>query len=403
MEGPELDRWSYLLEKYFGNNISRAEWDELLQLMERGQETEAFSASLKAQWEKAGASGPAPVDWDGKWVEMMEEARQAAFRPAERKRKIRFYYAAAAVALFVVAAAAWWLLPARRAAKTEKGQLAVDRARDVPPPAGTHAVLTLGDGTRIVLDDISNGIFAQQGSSNISKLSNNQLVYQATHRKPGAVVYNTLTTGRGGQTMVMLEDGTRIWLNAASSIVFPAAFAGKERKLFVKGEAYFEVAKDSKRPFYVTFRNASGAESEIQVLGTRFNVNAYPDEPLSRATLMEGAVRVRSGSGAEVLAPGQQVEIMGHDGSLRVTADADFEEAAAWKDGLFHFRHADLNTVMRALARWYDVEVLYEHEHADEYFGGDIERSLNLSQVLRLLEKSQVHFKIEGKKIIVIP
>ena len=277
-------------------------------------------------------------------------------------------------------------------------------------PGGNIAVLTLSDGSAIALDSAKNGIVAQQGNVKISKLSNGQLAYNGLDEKPTAVLYNTLTTPRGGQYKLVLPDGSIAWLNAASSIRYPTAFSGKERVVSITGEAYFEIAKNPSLPFKVNLPYPSGGRPEggggeatqIEVLGTNFNVNTYPDENVQKATLLEGSIRLLSKSAAHKLEPGQQAQVQ-KNGQLSVLNNANTEEAVAWKNGRFHFENADIETVMRQIARWYDVEIVFQGKIPTEKFEGEIPRNSNMSEVFKILELSNVHFKVDDKKVTVMP
>jgi ferric-dicitrate binding protein FerR (iron transport regulator) len=267
----------------------------------------------------------------------------------------------------------------------------------------------LADGTTIVLDSAGNTTLATQGNTHIIKLNNGQLAYRdADQRTPAtALQYNTISTPKGGQYEIILPDGSHVWLNAASSLRFPAAFTGNERIVALTGEAYFEVAKNPAQPFKVTFTGSAG-DGQVEVLGTHFNINAYDDEANSKTTLLEGKVKIsRPQSGMqdpnpEILNPGQQAAIADGVGNIKVLA-VDADAAIAWKNGVFSFDNVDIKTVMRQIARWYDVEVVYEGALAAEKFEGEIPRSSTLADVFKILELSAVHFKIEGRKVIVMP
>lgn len=263
-------------------------------------------------------------------------------------------------------------------------------------PGGNTAVLTLADGRTISLDSLADGKLLQQGSAALSKPGDGQLIYaQADAATNAIVVYNTLSTPNGGQYQLTLPDGTRVWLNAASSLRYPTAFNGAERTVQLSGEGYFEVAPNAAQPFIV-----STASGTVTVLGTHFNVNAYTDEQVYRTTLLEGRVQVSAWGNTVTLRPGQQAGIPQQPGALAVST-ADLMQAVAWKNGYFAFENTDLKTLMRQIARWYDVEILYESEPADSRFVGEVSRNSNLSEVLKILELSGVHFRIDGKRIIV--
>lgn len=268
-------------------------------------------------------------------------------------------------------------------------------------PGGNRAVLTLANNTQVILDSAANGLISTQGAIKVEKLHNGQLVYTINGRQVAAndeAFYNTITTPRGGQYQVTLADGTGVWLNAQSSIRFPVLFTGNERQVEITGEAYFEVAKDASRPFKV-----KAAASAIEVLGTHFNVNAYDDEAYIKTTLVEGKVKVTSATNSqpEFLLPGQQSAI-GKNGQITVNLHADTEEALAWKNGRFQFKSADLKSILRQLQRWYDADVEYRGDVAALRFTGQLPRTENVSGLFEKIELTgAVHFKVEGRKIIV--
>lgn len=270
------------------------------------------------------------------------------------------------------------------------------RFKDDVAPGGDKAILTLADGSTVVLDDAQNGTLAQQGSSKVIKLGG-KLVYDPANKNSKEIVYNTITTPNGGQYQLELPDGSLVWLNATSSIHFPTSFAGKERRVEITGEAYFEIAKNRDMPFIVTVNNA-----EVQVLGTHFNVNAYNDEENVKTTLLEGSVKFVSGDNINMLKPGQQSQLT-NNGLIKLVSNVDVEEVVAWKNGMFDFENAGIETVMRQLARWYDVEIEYNGK-TDDLFIAEMRRNIKLSDALKALELTgKVKFDIQGKKIIVMP
>lgn len=274
-------------------------------------------------------------------------------------------------------------------------------------PGGNKAYLTLSDGSKIILDNVSNGTLARQGAAQITKLDSGRLSYNLKaipNLSSNIISYNTLTTPRGGQYRIILSDGTAVWLNASTSLRFPIAFAGKERRVEVKGEAYFEVAKNAAMPFIV-----KAGSSEIKVLGTHFNVMAYADDKLIKTTLLEGRVEVssdkRTSSGKAgslvVLQPGQQAQL-DKNNEIKVM-DADIEEAIAWKNGNFIFNNETLESILAKISRWYDVKIDYQIDPENKTFSGKISRSQNISEVLNMFELTEtIHFKIAGKTITVL-
>lgn len=267
-------------------------------------------------------------------------------------------------------------------------------------PGSSRATLLLSDGSEIVLDDVDNGLIRKEGSAEINKLSTS-LVYSRLGEKVPSNVFNTVTTPNGGRYQIQLEDGTKCWLNAASSLRFPIAFAGKERVVELKGEAYFEVARNTKMPFKVKIdSDISDKSMQIEVLGTYFNVLAYANEDF-KTTLIEGSVSVSNQTQQRlVLKPGEQ-SVLTNSGKIEVKA-ANVKEALAWKNGLFIFDRENIKSIMKKLSRWYDIDVGYVGELADKEFVGTISRDENLSEVLKMLELTgTVKFDIKGKKIIV--
>ncbi|HVK49274.1 MAG TPA: FecR domain-containing protein [Pseudobacter sp.] len=262
-------------------------------------------------------------------------------------------------------------------------------------PGTTKAVLTLSDGRHIMLDSASNGELALEG--NTSVINNNGTITYSGKTAP-IQIYNTITTARGQQSPPLtLSDGTKVWLNALSSIHFPVAFTGDTRLVEITGEAYFEVAGDARKPFLVRVN-----DMEVNVLGTRFNVNAYPDEAFIGTTLLDGSVRVSVSkkNGQElVLSPGSQAQVLG--GNIKLAKEVDLDQVIAWKNGQFNFNQTDLQAVLRQLSRWYDIDMKFEGEPPVRSFRGKITKDLQLSEVLKVLEEVDVKFRIEGRTLIV--
>ena len=262
-------------------------------------------------------------------------------------------------------------------------------------PARNGAVLTLNNGKQIVLDSAHNGTLAEQGNSKIIK-QGDQLSYTSNQQhSAGEIIYNTITTPKGRQyPNLTLGDGSKVWLDAGSSIHFPVAFTGNERKVEITGQVWFDVVHNGKMPFKVIAKNV-----EVNDLGTEFNINAYNDEAKIDVTLLQGAISI----GPTTLKPGQQAQITSN-GKLQLMSNVDVEQVMAWKNGFFSFRQTDIKGIMRQLSRWYDVEVRYENVNPTETFTGEIDRNLTLAEVLKVLEKTRVHFRIEeGRKLVILP
>lgn len=399
--------WTDIIKKYFSNTISDEELNQLLIMTEEHYDPEALITALKDRWEDSKEMHEErKLYWDDRFATMMEETRHLkCFEEMPVAKKIKRMYraiAAAAAIVILLFGSAYLILGTESNHSTTK---VIDKANhnDILP-GGNKAILTLSNGTNILLDSSANGMLALQGNTRIVKVSNGTLVYTPNPDTKNSVEvqFNTINTPRGGQYKLVLPDGSLVWLNSASSIHFPTAFIGRERKVEITGEAYFEVAKNKDMPFKV-----KSTSSEIEVLGTHFNVNAYDDESSVKTTLLEGMVKV---SGMEpgakqlpkFLQPGQQA-VIDKQGTIIVMDNADIEEAIAWKNGLFQFKSADLKAILRQIARWYDVEVVYVG-NVNLHFTGQLTRNENVSSLFeKLALTGEVHFKIDGKKIIVSP
>jgi transmembrane sensor len=267
-------------------------------------------------------------------------------------------------------------------------------------PGGNKAILTLSNGATINLNDVKNGVLANQGQTLLKKNKNGQLIYEAPGSKlkvkDASAVYNTITIPKGGQFQIVLSDGSKVWLNAASSITFPAAFSKTERRVTITGEVYFEVAKNKHLPFRVV-----AGKQTVEVLGTHFNINAYDDESTIKTTLIEGSVKVSADNQTAILKPDEQSAIL-NNGTDKISINAvDTDDVLAWKNGNFQFEKAEIPMILREAARWYNVDVKYEGQLPQRRFTGSISRNVNLSQLLNMLKYTGINFKIEGKTIIV--
>jgi transmembrane sensor len=263
-------------------------------------------------------------------------------------------------------------------------------------PAGTKATLTLLDGKTIPLDSTSNSTIARQGNATIQSL-NGQLIYSPgqTGTQAPATAFNTLTTKPGEHYSLVLPDGTKAWLNAGSSITYPIAFTGSERRVTVTGELYLEIVHNTKQPFRIAAKDET-----VEDIGTQLNINAYDDEPVIKTTLLEGRVSVVKGTASATLTPGHQATIGPADKAFRIK-EVDANAATAWKNGYFYFDHADIQTVMREMARWYNVQVKFNGEFPKTKFKGKVYRNINASEALKILSYFGAHFQIEGRTITV--
>jgi len=392
-----LDEQKIKLRKLLGESEwTSKEMQWLLHYLENSDGAELIQLMQKHFSDDLENSGEISPETSTKLFKAIHDKIKADSKPARRYviplRKIAV--AASVIGLLLLSALLLFNL------NTSKGTLNAkvneQRFKNDVLPGGDKATLTLADGSTVILDEAKNGILAQQGSSKIIKVGA-KLLYDPTDKNSKDVVYNTISTPKGGQYQLELPDGSLVWLNATSSIHFPTLFAGKERRVEITGEAYFEVAKNRDMPFIVSVNGA-----EVQVLGTHFNVNAYSDEDNVKTTLLEGSVRFVHGVNADMLKPGQQSQLAG-DGQVKVVSNVDVDEVVAWKNGMFDFENAGIETVMRQLSRWYDVEIEYKGK-PDDLFIAEIRRQIKLSDALKALELTgKVKFEIQGKKIIVMP
>jgi transmembrane sensor len=329
----------------------------------------------------------------------MEAAIFAKIKASRPPRRIVFYrIAAAAVLIGIIITAGLYFY--RKSNGNEpaiaKSKPAQEAQNDIDP-GGNKAVLILADGRKISLDDSQIGNITQQGNAVVSKTSDGQVVYNLLHTntKITEVNNNTIQTPIGGEYQIVLPDGTKVWLNSSSRLEFPTAFTGKERIVKLSGEGYFEVAKNAAMPFKVQVN-----DMEVKVLGTHFNIMAYPDEGLAKTTLLEGSINISRGEDSKLLVPGQQART-GSNNKIDVV-NTDVESAVAWKNGYFKFDRDGIKTVMRQLARWYDMDVVYAGKIPGDEFSGKIRRNVKASKALEFLEKTGMHFKIEGKKVTIL-
>lgn len=393
---------SNLIHKYLENNISHDEYRELWRLLNESTEDDSLDMELQKLWQTA--KNEDPKIHNSSWDEKMRIGREkldvnikTTQTPAySLSLAKRYRWVAAAVLLIVASSISIVIFNSKERSKAIVKNTNVQKNQD-RMPGGDRAVLVLSDGRTITLDSAGNGMLAQQGNTKIIKKTDGQLEYNTADNNADQVVYNLLQTPRGGQYKITLPDGSKVWLNAASSLRYPVVFAGKERRVEITGEAYFEVAKDASKPFKVKLN-----DMEVEVLGTHFNINGYEDEDIVRTTLLEGKVKILASKSSGYLLPGQQAQL-NSSGNIKVLNNVNLDETVAWKDGNFQFENSDIKAVMRQLARWYDVDVSYKGD-LNKHFIGSISRNVNLSQVLSMLQQTgEVKFKIEEKKLIVMP
>lgn len=382
--------------------MNKKEAQELLDKYAANLCTPEEKAVVARWYAKESAERPEPVVKDPDqakseiWAGLLQQ--EPGLIAGERTNKPKVWIAAAAVLFMLMAAGFYFNALERLPSPGADKQVTTDKL-----PGRNEAVLVLANGSRIVLDQAAKGTLATEGGTLVSKVAEGQLNYQAVKDSQSgniAAKYNTISTPKGGQYRVVLPDGTIVWLNAASSLRFPVSFEAKQRNVELTGEAYFEVAANKAKPFSLT-----AGKTNIRVLGTHFNVMAYPDEASVNTTLLEGSVKVSTGKTEGILKPGQQGQAL--NGKIAVM-EVDTEAAVAWKKGYFYFKDADISTVMRQVSRWYDVEVAYQGRVPEMTFSGKMYRNVDLLKMLEALSYFNVDYKLvdtrkeKGKRTILI-
>jgi transmembrane sensor len=389
------DRIQELISKALAQTATPEELSEIEELLEKDTEG-IVSGQIEAFLQnQAGDSSVLPAEEKpdaiaGRILDADKPGRKTPVRILPFGRRLA---AAAAVIIVIGSATFFWLNNHyRKNTATEVTR----QVKNDASPGGNKALLILADGTRIVLDSAANGILAQQGETRILKTGDGKLAYRLSEDNPEQVLFNTVSTPRGGQFQITLPDGTKVWLNAATSLRFPTAFAANERIVELTGEAYFEVQKDRARPFTVKINDAS-----VRVLGTHFNVMAYSDEEEMKTTLLEGSVKVTKAGSEALLTPGQQAVVKGSS-QVQIIKEADTDEAIAWKNGYFQFSKID-EKALRQVSRWYNVDVVYEGRIREKEYSGKIDRNVKLSNVLEALRLIGINCKLENNKLVVMP
>lgn len=392
-----INRFHTLLQNFKADVISQEEWDELRIMVKSGRFDEQLDEDFLSLLSRKGD--------DEKWTTEIEQKIWAGIDAGKDKHSRSFIYnrwIAVAAMLLIILTAGLVFFRSENLPADHTVNKVISKPNIVP--GSDKAILTLSNGRQIVLNDSTTGQLASQAGTLIAKTGTGQLIYTVDSsgisgpEKNIEEVFNTLTIPRGGQYQVTLPDGTQVWLNSASVLKFPAIFKGKRRVVELDGEAYFAVSKNKKMPFIVHTK-----DQDIEVLGTHFNVNSYADESATKTTLLEGSVKIVSQASQVTLIPGQQAQTDRNSSSINVMS-VRVQDAIAWKNGYFVFNDERLESIMRRIARWYDVEYQLKDELKDLSLLGIIERSKDISSLLKILESTgSVHFKIEGRTIIVMP
>lgn len=375
--------------------MNEAEFRDLLTRYREGRCTAEEKESLELWFDLS--SGEAEWNWESyqqkqQLKQKMLHGIQGAIKSAEPHSVPIWRYIGAAASIFLLLFSGWYFYTSNKTGQAKQ----ISYQQTAVAPGSNQAMLTLSDGSSVVVKETSKGLLAKDGSTEVIKNQRGELEYASSEKaeKPGG--RNTLHVPRGGSFQVNLPDGTKVWLNSATTMTYPAANVGSERLVELHGEAYFEVSPDKKRPFKVISNG-----TEIKVTGTHFNVSAYQDDNHVTATLAEGQVVVSFNNQQKTLRPGQQ-SVSG-SGSTLLVQEVDVESALAWKQGYFVFEDQDIAGIMKMVSRWYDVEVDYETALPTQRFGGTFSKSKGLDGLLNYLEQlSNIHFKKQGKKITMI-
>lgn len=408
-------RLRYLLQAYITDRIAPIELSELKLYVSEINSDEGLYDIIDSLWSEIDDEQPLTVNSDLIFRKIINDPRILADKEEQEttlshtKIKLSVRWVASIAAMLLVAASVFVYFYSDDRARSPATEASMAAAEQPVLPGGNKAMLTLADGRVIALDDIAEGSVVEQDGFRIVKTNDGQILYEPVDAGPTMeITYNTVNTPKGGEYRLVLPDGTKVWLNAASSLRYPVQFSGKERLVDLTGEAYFEVSHVKKRDGRVPFVVRT-AQQEVEVLGTHFNIKAYPEEAATKTTLLEGSVRVSLNgahyqpSVSSILKPNQQATIA--KGSQHISlATVDPINAVAWKDGNFAFHDNTIVEVMNTIARWYDVEVEYEGDAVkNKLFGGTISKFESFEKLLKTIELTgTVKFKIDGRRVIVM-
>lgn len=385
---PLAERIAYLIAGYLRGTLTEAEHDELDAWVVASEENTRLFEDLTDE-----NNVEAAMYWHQNLNK--EKARRKIKEELGLRKARPFFYRFGpyAIAACLVIAVGIYLVKSWNARQQSAAPSTPQQPGNIQS-IQDRAVLTLASGRTIILDTTGSGLPASENGATIRHGSGAQIIYQSA---APSELHHTLSIPRGGQYQVVLSDGTRIWLNAASSLRFPAGFNGSERQVELSGEGYFEVTSDQQKPFVVSLPSTGGAR--IKATGTRFNIRAYSDGSATSATLLEGAVEVRQSNDTHLLKPGQQA-LFGSNISI---VDADPEKEIAWRKKIFYFDNDPIETIAAEISRWYDVDIEYRGK-ITYHLTAELERNQPLESLLKKLEATKkVHFELDGRKLVVKP
>ncbi|MBN8785956.1 MAG: FecR family protein [Terrimonas sp.] len=393
-----------LMTRFLNNECTDEEVVEILDYIGKSDSNRLLLEQMQAFYKASLQEDDLPeaAGWSSRVrMELLKNINTRTAIPVYKRQ----FFRAAAVVFLLLSAGAFFYFSSR---KTIHNDIASGRKSEIILPGSNKATLTLADGSLIDLNEAGNGDIAFQGDVKVIK-TDGKINYNVANTGSNVIAYNTITTPRGGQYAIVLADGSKVWLNATSSLRFPTSFNGSSRKVELTGEGYFEIAQSKlpdgrKQPFFVSINTASGHGGIVEVLGTHFNIMAYDEEGAINTTLLEGAVKLNTGEKTVLLKPGQQAHVTKGVDQVEVLVDVDTDSVIAWKNGEFRFDNTDLKSIMRQIERWYDINIIYDKNIPEIGLSGKIKRKNNIEQLLEILEAThKIQFRIEGKNVFVAP
>lgn len=395
-----FQKLEYLFNKYMSNNCSIMEKEQLAQMVLLPENKNYIIKLLENEWNNS-------TEREKMSEEKVEQILQSIFNenPTPLKqlpnpfaiipvhKKVNWHKFAVAASVLIIAGISVYIFLQKISNSSQQNKPVVSSS-DIKAPRLSKAVIILSNGAQLALDSIKQGTLALQDSVHIIKNVNGEIVYKGSSTQ---ITYNTLYNPRGSKIVnITLQDGTKVWLNNESSLKYPTAFYGNERKVEVSGEAYFEVAPSTAKKFLVITEGVT-----TEVWGTHFNVNAYSSTTSVKVTLLQGSIKVINNNSSKFIAPGQQAQLNSTE-EININKNVDTDEVTAWKDGLFNFNSLSIQEIMREIEKWYDINVAYEGRQTNKHFSGIFSREDDISEILKMMEMAGIKFRIEGKKVTVI-
>jgi ferric-dicitrate binding protein FerR (iron transport regulator) len=397
--------WKYLMDRFAANTCTREEFERLLSLVEKDDDAEGLAEEMRKYWDRLEAGRSITPEWKERFDNLLRTSSNPDKNRATVKIIGSVWYkwaAAAAVIIALVAALGNWNWNKQTTSSEKVASASAGREKQNIAAGKNRALLILADGSSISLDAMNNGTLAIQDGVKIIKGEEGEILYYAGAQKTPATGYNTIITPRGGKYSVLLSDGTKVWLNAASSLKFPVAFTAASRDVVLTGEGYFDVTKNPDKPFRV-----KAGDINVRVLGTEFNINAYKEEGLVSTTLVEGSLKVDKSGDANashgvLLKPGEQANSMG-DKNLIVDRSPNMDEVLAWKNGKFEFVNTPVPVILREISRWYDVDIVFRGSLPDKRLTGTFSREVDIDQLVEMLRYAGINISIENKRLLILP